>query len=283
MPIARLRPWLRAFREALLGDTPVLAAGVALFGLLATIPGLAAIVAVYSLVADAADIAAQLEGLERVLPRDVIGFLANVLEREAERPRGHLGVALVTTLVLALYSARSTVDAMMVGLNRAYGVTETRHPLRALLISIAVAGIALVGFVVVAAIVVALPALLALFRAGENAGVLATFLRWPILIIVVLGALVALYRHAPSPRDHAHRRNVPGAIVATILWLVVSLGLSVWVENIANYESLYGAVASVLVLILWFYLSALSVLLGGLVNAELERAMVEREQPRPPV
>lgn len=277
-----MRPWLRALREALLGDAPVLAAGVALFALLATIPALAATVAVYGLVADPADINSQLEGLSRVLPRHVVKFLTEQLQREASRSNESLSIALVTTMALALYSARSTVDAMMVGLNRAYGVIESRHPFRTFLISVIVAFAALIGFVIVAAVVVGLPALLAIFRVEGDVDSAATLIRWPLLVVVVLAGLRTLYRHAPSPRDHDHRRLWPGAVVATALWMVVSFLLSVWVDDIADYESLYGAFASVLVLILWFYLSALAILLGGLVNAELERADALAE-PRPPV
>jgi len=273
----RLRPWLRAFREALLGDAPVLAGGIALFAMLATIPALAAIVSVWGLVADPADITRQLDGLERIFPHDVVEFLGAQLAREAGRSPGHLGIALATTLVLALYSARSTADAVITGLNHVYGIKESRHPLNALLISLRVAAVTLLGVIVLAAIVVALPALLALFRAGAYVDIFATYLRWPILIVVIMTGLMALYRHAPSPRDHDHRRHFPGALVATFLWLAVSIGLSIWVHFIADYQNLYGAFASVLVLILWMYLSALSVLLGGLVNSELERAAVAAE------
>ena len=275
-----LRPWLRAFREALLGDAPVFAGGIALFAMLATIPGLAAIVAVWGLVADPSDIATQLGGLERIFPRDVVHFLIDQMTREAGRSSKSLGVALATTLALALYSARSTADAIMTGLNHIYGVPESRHPLRTLALSLTFAAATLVGVLVLAAVVVALPALLALVRAGDDVDTLATYLRWPLLLVVITLGLMALYRHAPSPRDHDHRVIFPGAAVATGLWLLVSLGLSIWVHVIADYQNLYGAFASVLVLILWLYLTALSVLLGGLVNAELERAQATAQAQR---
>jgi membrane protein len=249
---------------------------VALFALLATIPALAATVAVYGLVADPADIPAQLDGLDRVLPHHVVDFLAGQLAREAGRSSQHLSIALVTTLALALYSARSTIDALMTGLNYVYGVPETRHPFRTFLISVTVATVTLLGGVVVTALVVALPALLAILSVTGDLDLAATLIRWPFLVVVVVATLRTLYRHGPSPRDHAHRRYWPGALAAAALWLVISLALSVWVDRIANYESLYGAFASVLVLILWFYLSALAILLGGLVNAELERADATR-------
>jgi membrane protein len=270
--LARIRPWVRAFKEALLGDETVLAGGVALFAMLATIPGLAAIVAIYGLIADPADIARHLDGLERVLPHSVVQFLTTELQRLSRRSTGDLGFALVTTLVLALYSARVAARALIIGLNRAYGVTETRPALRQFGVTVVIAGATLVGSFLFAAIVIALPSILTLvsIRGGENT--VASALRWPLLLVVLTLGLVALYRHAPSPRQVAKRRYFPGALVATALWLLVSWGLSVWVDRVADYEILYGAFASVLVLLVWFYTSAMAILLGGLVNAELERA-----------
>jgi membrane protein len=271
------RPWYRAFREALLGDTPVLAAGVALFSILAAIPGLAAIVSVYGLVADPADIATHLDGLSRVLPDAVVQFLIAQLEREATRSTPALGFALATTVLLALYSARSATDAMIIGLNRAYGVVEQRRTAHLLVLTVAVASAKLVAIGVLAAIIVSLPETIVLLDGDREVYTFADLLRWPLLALLVTLGLAGLYRAAPSPRDHDHRRLFPGAVVATTLWVIVSYLLSLWVKNVADYEILYGAFASVIVVILWFYTSALSVLLGGLVNAELERSDLARE------
>lgn len=271
------RPWYRAFREALLGDTPVLAAGVALFTILAAIPGLAAIVSVYGLVADPADIGAHLDGLSRVLPDAVVQFLIVQLEREASRSSPALGLSLVITLLVAIYSARSATDAMIVGLNRAYGVIEQRRTAHLLLLTVAVASAKLIAIGALAGVIAALPETIVLLDGDRQAYSVADLLRWPLLAALVTLGLAALYRTAPSPRDHAHRRLFPGAIVATALWLAVSYLLSLWVKNVADYEILYGAFASVIVMILWFYTSALSVLLGGLVNAELERNDLARD------
>lgn len=269
--LARIRPWIAVFKEALLGDESVLAGGVALFALLATIPTLAAIVALYGLIADPSDIGGQLEGLDRILPEQVVTFLTAQLTRLARRSPEHLGFAFATTVALALFSARTAARALIIGLNRAYDVEETRPPLRRFLLGVVLALATLVGCFLLAAIVIALPSILRLNSIRGDSGAAATWLRWPLLLVVVTSALVALYRYAPAPRGLAHRRTWPGAIVATLLWLLISWGLSQWVDNVADYEVIYGAFASVLVLLLWFYTSAMAILLGGLVNAELER------------
>jgi membrane protein len=92
------------------------------------------------------------------------------------------------------------------------------------------------------------------------------------MLVVYASAMMALYRLAPAPRPLPVRHVWPGSLVATTVWLVSSFGLSVYVARIADYENVYGAFGSVIVVVLWFYLSALSVLLGGVLNAELERA-----------
>jgi membrane protein len=266
----RVRPWVRVIRESMLGDTPVMAGGVAMFTMMATIPFLAALVTLYGLIADPQEISTQLHGLQRVLPREVVEFLISQLKRVAERSGEHLGIAFATTMAIALYSARSAADAMIVGLNHAYGVTESRHPLRTFLLSLGVAACLLLGSFLLATVVVALPTILALLRPGHDVTTAATIIRWPQLLIVLTLGLVAMYRHAPAISIE-RRRLFPGAIVATCLWLVASWLLNVWVDRVADYEVLYGAFASVLVLLLWMYVSALAVILGGLINAELER------------
>lgn len=271
-----LRPWFLAVKEVVTSDAPVLAAGTALFALLATIPGMAAIVTVYGLVADPSDIAAHLDGLRQVFPGEVVDFLVTVMEREAGRSSKTLGLALATTLGLALYSARSAAGAMFAALNHVYRVEDERPTLRRLALTLAVAAATLVGLFVLSAVIVALPAVIALLRLPADVEAMTELLRWPLLLVLVMVGLVALYRAAPAPREHGHQHLWRGAIAATLLWLAASWLLSVWVDRVADYENVYGAFASVLVLILWFYASALCVLLGGMVNAQLERAAAER-------
>jgi membrane protein len=115
--------------------------------------------------------------------------------------------------------------------------------------------------------------LIAIVPVLRDIGVLASLLRWPVLFTVVLCSLALLFRFAPAPRRERSKRHVwPGAIASTVLWLAASYLLSLWVENVADYQIFYGAFASVIVVLLWFYLSVLVVVIGGFVNAELERA-----------
>ena len=261
--------WLRAAHDALLGEMPVLAAGTALFAILATVPTLAAVVGVYGLVADPHAIHGHLRGLDTVLPLEVVGFLGDQLERQAKRSTGELGVAVATSIVVAVYSARSAARALIAVLNRAYRVRDRRHAVHKILLSVAMAAVTLVGLMLMFGVVVALPGIVALLHL-QGYG-LVRWLRWPSLMAILYGALLLLYRYGPSPRPITERHLWPGALTATLLLVLVSWGLSQWVEQVSNYELFYGAFGSIVVVILWFYLSTIALVLGGFVNAELER------------
>ena len=261
--------WLRAARDALLGEMPVLAAGTALFAILATVPTLAAVVGVYGLGADPYEIHSHLRGLDTVLPLEVVGFIGDQLERQAKRSSGELGLAVATSIVVAVYSARGAARALIAVLNRAYRVRDRRRAVHKILLSIAMAAVTLVGLMLMFGVVVALPGILALLHL-RGFGLVRWF-RWPILMAILYSALLLLYRYGPSPRPLAERHLWPGSLIATLLLVLVSLGLSQWVERVSNYELFYGAFGSVVVVLLWFYLSTIALVLGGFINAELER------------
>ncbi|MGN6110460.1 MAG: YihY/virulence factor BrkB family protein [Kofleriaceae bacterium] len=267
---ATVAHWLRAGREALLGEMPILAAGTALFAVFAVVPTLAASVAVYGLIADPGQINSHLRGLDTVLPGQVVSFLAEQLERKASRSSSELGLTLAISVFVAVFSARGAARALIDTLNRAYRVRERRRPIHKLLITLAMAGGTLVGLMLMLVAVVALPAIFALTNLDHFA--MVQWLRWPALMGVTFCTLLTLYRFAPSPRPLGTERHLwPGALIATTLLVLESVGLSIWVDRVATYDLWYGAFGSVVVVLLWFYLSVLSLVLGGFVNAELER------------
>ena len=262
--------WLRAAHDALLGEMPVLAAGTALFAILATVPTLAAVVGVYGLVADPHEIHNHLRGLSGVLPPEVLGFVSDQLERQAQRSGSALGVAVGTSIAVAVFSARGAARALISALNRAYRVRDRRRSVLRFLMSLAMAIGTLTGLMLMFGAVVALPGIVALFHLHGMG--LVRWARWPVLMGILYAVLLLLYRFAPSPRPLGTDRHLwPGSLVATLLLMIVSWALSQWVERVSHYELFYGAFGSVIVIVLWFYLSTIALVIGGFVNAELER------------
>lgn len=286
--------WLRAAKAALLGEMPILAAGTALFAILAVVPTLAAAVAIYGLAADPFRIHDELTSLQHVLPAEVVKFIGDQLERQALRSDGELSFQLVTSILIAMFSSRASARSLIDALNRAYRVRELRRPIVKFGLSVTMAIATLVGIVTMFAVLIILPALVGAIN--RNWIPIAMLLRWPALLAVVFATLTLLYRYAPSPRPLGPTKTtdaggpvhlppiairhvcLPGAVIATVLLLIVSWGLSLYVDNVANREILRGAFGSVIVTLLWFYLSTIALVIGGFVNAELER---HRGAPEP--
>ena len=267
---AMVAHWLRAAKEALLGEMPILAAGTALFAILATLPLLAAVVQIYGLVADPGQIQRHMDMLATVTPPGVINFLEDQLMQQTQRDPSTLGLTLAGTVLLAMFSSRGAARALIDSLNRAYRVREQRKPGVKFLVTLAMAAGTMVGLMVLFAVTVALPALISMLDLRGYG--LASFFRWPIMMALVFGALLALYRYAPSPRPLGTDRHLwPGALIGTAVLILLSFGLSLYVERVAHYDVVYGAFGGVVVVLLWFYLSVIALVIGGFVNAELER------------
>ncbi|HEY6037336.1 MAG TPA: YihY/virulence factor BrkB family protein [Kofleriaceae bacterium] len=265
-----LARWLRAARDALLGEMPVLAAGTALFAIIAVVPALAAVVSIYGIAVDPNEIQRHLKGLETVMPVQVVEFVSSQLERMARESHGVLGFQIAGSLAAAMISARSSARSLIVSLNRAYRVREQRSAGKKLAMTLAMGAMTLLGLVIMFAILIALPTLVAAL--GLKGYHLVRILRWPLMLTLVLCTLVAMYRFAPSPRPLGTTRHVwRGALVATALLVLVSWALSLWVDHVASYDAVYGTFGSLIVIMLWFYLSTIALVIGGFVNGELER------------
>ncbi|GAA5116760.1 YihY/virulence factor BrkB family protein [Pseudonocardia adelaidensis] len=269
----------RAFAESKADHVPMLAAGVAFFGFLAVFPALIAALTLYGLVADPAEVAHQLEGLAGALPREARPLVADQLGLVAAGSAGALGIGLVVALLAALWSASSGTGNLVQAINIAYDEEETRGFVklraRALLLTLG----AIVFVLVALALVAVVPPLLDALPLGRAATVLAQVVRWGLLIAVVVVALAVVYRLAPDRDAPRIRWASTGALVAAVLWIAGSVAFSLYVDNFGSYNRTYGALAGVVVLLLWLYLTSYVVLLGAEINAEAER-QTERDTTR---
>jgi membrane protein len=265
--------WLRGARGALLGEMPVLAAGAAMFAIIATVPALAAVVAIYGLAVDPTEIEQHFRGLDSVMPAQVLEFITGQLQRIAKENHGVLGFQIAGSIVGAVISARSSARSLIVALNRSYRVEESRQGLKKFGMTIAMGLMALLGLVVMFAILIAVPAIVRAL--GLRSYHLVRYLRWPLLLGLVFVTLASLYRFAPSPRPAGTVRHIwAGAGVATVLLILASWALSAWVDHVASYAAVYGAFGSLIVIMLWFYISTIALVIGGFVNGELERPTI---------
>jgi len=261
----------RAFRESSADNVPMLAGGVAFFAFLAVFPALIAALTLYGLVADPAQVTRQVEGLAGALPQQTQPLITEQLGAIAASSGGALGIGLVVSLLAALWSASSGTGNLMQAINIAYDEQETRGFVKlrgtALLLTLG----AIVFVLLTLALVAVVPPLLDALPLGPVATVLAQVVRWGLLVGVVIVALAVVYRVAPD-RDAPRIRWVStGALVAAVLWIAGSVAFSLYVNNFGSYNRTYGALAGVVVLLLWLYLTSYIVLLGAEINAESEK------------
>lgn len=247
----------------------VVSAGIAFFGLLALFPAVAATVAVAGLLMTPADVQEQLSALTGVLPEDASAIVADQAVSVAQAGSG-AGWGAVLGFLLAVWGASKGVKSIMEGMNIAYGVEETRGLVRYNLVALALTLFLVVGLIVALAAAVVAPAVASFLPLPAWAGALLTYAPWPILLVLTIFGLAVIYRFGPS-RDAPWRWITPGAIAATVLWLLGSLGFSVYVANFGSYNATYGALGGVIVLLTWLWLSAFIVLLGAELNSEIER------------
>jgi membrane protein len=262
----------RGFAEAKADQVPLLAAGVAFYGFLAIFPLLLAMVLIYGLVVEPAQIADQINSIG-ALPEDARRLITDQITLASAQSTG-AGIGLAFSILLALWSASGGMSNLVTAISTAYDEEEKRNFVKkrglALLLTLG----AIVFLILTLALIAVFPILSGLI---DN-GVVRFFLqvaRWVLIAALVAGALAVLYRVAPD-RDAPKMRWVSvGAGVATLLWLLASVGFSVYVANFGNYAKTYGAIAGIIVMLFWLWITSYAILLGAEINAESEQQTVQ--------
>jgi membrane protein len=261
----------RAFAEGKNDNVPILAGGVAFFAFLALFPAIIAALSLYGLVADPRTVADQVGQLAQLLPDAARPLVVDQLNAVASGSGGALSIGLVISVLAALWSASGGTMNLIKATNVAYDEDESRGFLKLRGIALALTLGAVVFVLVAVALVAVVPVLFdALGLAGIGL-VIAQVVRWVLLVALVTVALAVVYRVAPDRDTPRFSWVSVGALVATALWVVGSIAFSLYVSNFGSYNKTYGALAGVIVLMLWLYLTSYIVLLGAEINAESEK------------
>jgi membrane protein len=245
----------------------LVAAGVAFYAFLAFVPALIAFISIYGLVADPADVTKQVESVASALPKEVQSFLVFQLTSITKANRAGVSFTLVIAIALALWSASGGMAAVITGIHVAHEHDEPKSFVvkrgKALALTVA----AIVFLSVVIFVIAAVPPLLADAGLGTAGRVAFGILRWPILAAVMIGGIGLLYRFSMKDGPRGWLGIVtPGAVVAMLGWLVVSALFALYTAHFSSYSKTYGALASIVVLLLWLWLSSLLVLVGAEVD-----------------
>ncbi|KAB2331025.1 YihY/virulence factor BrkB family protein [Bacillus mesophilum] len=209
--------------------------------------------------------------LSSILPGDTFSLIEENVINIITVPNGGL---LTFGIIGTLWSASNGMMAFIRAMNTAFDVEESRSFIIVRLISI---GLTL-GLIIAIVTAMLLPVfgnvivdfIGQFIYIPNNMEVLINILRYVIAIVVMATVLACLYKFAPD-KHYPFKEVLPGAFAATVIWQIISFGLSIYVNNFANYSATYGSLGGVIVLMLWFYLTGLTFVLGGEINALLHR------------
>jgi membrane protein len=262
----------RVARSTYSDDLWGVSAGVAFYTWFAAVFGLMFLVSTYGLFVPPDTVRGQIEALNGLLPEDAVRFLADQMQAVVAASSVRLGAGVGGAFLAALWSARAALATLITALNITYEERENRHFLHLQKVTLALTSGAVVFGTAVFAITVLFPAVVDAMSIGPTAKIVLSTGRWPALAVAMVVALAALYRFAPCRRAMPRWRWVNGgAVVATVLWLLGSVGFSYYVANFSMTGRIFGALGTVLVLQTWFYITAFAVLVGARLNAQVER------------
>jgi membrane protein len=242
------------------------AAGVTFYTLLALFPALASLISLYGLFADAGTIRDQLQMAEGVIPEGGLEIIRQQVVALTSNGHQALGFGLIVGLLVSLWSANSGVKSLFDALNIVYHEREARSFVTRTLISFCFTLGAIVFLIVSLTSIV-----INYLGLASDLPLILAVLRWPLLLITLTLFFSLIYRFGPSRNRVKWRWVSWGSAFASVAWIIVSLAFSYYVANFGSYNKTYGSLGAAIGFMTWIWISAMVVLLGGELNAELER------------
>ncbi len=242
----------------------VIAGSLAYYAFLALIPALIALVSFYGLAFDTADVERQIQDIADVLPDEAEELILTQLSAVVEGNPAGLGVGLAVSILAALWSASAGVKALIATINLVFDEDETRGFLMVRGLSLLFTLGALLFAAVGLGALVLLPRVLPLSAVG---GTVLSVAIWPVVVAVMAVGLAVLYRWGPAHTEPSWSWVWGGAFGAAAAWALLTVLFGLYASTFGSFSATYGALAGVIVLLLWFYLSGLVILLGAEASA----------------
>ncbi len=247
-----------------------LAAGMTYFSILAIFPAIAALVAMYGLFSDPTTISGHLNQLGGFLPGGAIEVAREQLTRVASKGSQTLGLTFMIGLATSLWSANAAMKSLFDTLNIVHGEHEKRGfaKLNAISLSFTIGAIAFLLAALGSIVVV--PVILGYLGLSSAGDLLLRIGRWPAMYLVLTFGLAVIYRYGPSREKPRWRWITWGSAIAAILWLAVSGLFSWYAADFGKFNETYGSLGAVIGFMTWLWISAIVILLGAEIDAEME-------------
>ena len=256
-------------REMRVDNVTLLAAGVAFYAVLALLPALIIAVSTYGIFTTTAEAERQIEALLEVLPEATARTLETQMRPIVGFSPTSLSIGVLISVAALLWTTSNVTRAIVRAVVVAYDQEELKSPLERRPVVLGLTLLVIVGGLLMLAFIAAVPIWLARF---DPTDAIVTFgnLRWLLIVVLMVGGTSLLYRYAPPRRPTSWLAVLPGALLATIVWTLASLGFSTYVGSFGSYNETYGVLGAAVILLLWFWLTALAVITGAELNEVLE-------------
>jgi membrane protein len=275
------RSLIRAGKQTASQRVSLVAAGCAFYATLALFPAITMLISLYGLVFNPDTVQPQLQYLQQFMPPAAFSLISDRIEAVVAQPAKGLGISFLISLLISLWSASTGTKSVLNALNLAYDAEETRGMIRFQAVALGMTLIAILGAAMAIGVLVFIPIAISFLGIGFYTKVIVAMLSFAAMIAFVVIALGLLYRFGPAGGGRVF--YAPGAALATAVWLIGSWAFGLYVGKFAAYNATYGPLATLIGLMMWFYLTAYIVLLGAEVNAALDgewRTMKESDMAR---
>lgn len=275
----------RVFSEISDDRVMLIAAGVTFYSLLALVPAITALVSIYGIFADPITVQKQIMLLQGFLPGGALEIIGEQVKRLAEQPKNTLGITFFVSLAVALWSANAGVKALFDSMNVAYDEVEKRGFFKLNLVTLTFTLAAVVIAILLISLVVALPIIWKFAGVSDGTKWIVKILGYAFMAALIAAIISAIYRWGPSRDDAEWKWITPGSVLATVVWLVVSILFSWYVANFGSYNATYGSLGAMIGFMTWIWISTIIVIMGGELNSEIEHQTAEdtTEGPDEPI
>lgn len=263
-----LQPILQTWRIANHSTVWAHCASVGFFGFLSIFPVMAVFVLLYGLAFSPAEMLEQILLIRPIVPETVYAVLDSRLSELASNAKSSLTFSLIVSTLLALYAGSKGVKYLIILINLAFHITQERNLIAGTIRAVGLTFAALVLLIIAISSIALIPLAATYLPFPQIAKTLALWSRWPILAGIVFFSFLGLYYFAPNRDVTSLKKLVPGAAIATVLWILLSILFSIYVQNFNNYSAEFGALSAAVVIMLWLYYSAFIVAFGAIYNYE---------------
>ena len=243
-------------------------ASVGFFGFLSIFPVMAVFVLLYGLAFSPAEMQEQISLLSQFIPDTVYEVLNSRLSELVSTTTSALTFSLLISSLLALYAGSKGIKSLIILINLAFHITQERSFVQSTIRAVGLTFAAVIVLIIAVSSIAIIPLGAAYFPFPQIAKTIALWSRWPILTSIIFLSFLGLYRLAPNRDAVALKKLMPGAALATVLWIILSILFSIYVQNFNNYSAEFGALSAAVVIMLWLYYSAFIVALGAIFNSE---------------